>query len=89
MPEFSLRGWLRRRRLDHRCDAATCARDSGCDLLAELASKVALYQLQSKLRSLGFQEEPDIYCRWRFKNLKVDVMATEESVMNFTNRGVL
>jgi predicted nucleotidyltransferase len=56
------------------------------DLLAELASKVALYQLQSKLRSLGFQEDPDIYCRWRFKNLKVDVMATEESVMNFTNR---
>jgi hypothetical protein len=40
----------------------------------------------SKLRSLGFQEDPDIYCRWRFKNLKVDVMATEESVMNFTNR---
>lgn len=56
------------------------------DLLTELASKVALYQLQSKLRSLGFQEDPDIYCRWRFKNLKVDVMATEESVMNFTNR---
>jgi predicted nucleotidyltransferase len=56
------------------------------DLIAELASKVDLYRLQDELRSLGFKEDPEVYCRWRFGNLKVDVMATEESVMNFTNR---
>lgn len=56
------------------------------DLIAELASKVDLYRLQDELRSLGFKEDPEVYCRWRFRNLRVDVMATEESVMNFTNR---
>ena len=56
------------------------------DLIAELASKVELYKLQDELKSLGFKEDPEIYCRWRIGNLKVDIMATEESVMNFTNR---
>ncbi len=56
------------------------------DLIAELASKVELYKLQDKLRSLGFKEDPELYCRWRIGNLKVDIMATKESVMNFTNR---
>jgi hypothetical protein len=44
------------------------------DLIAELASKVDLYHLQDELKSLGFREDPEVYCRWRIGNLKVDVM---------------
>jgi predicted nucleotidyltransferase len=58
------------------------------DLVAETASKAEYYAIAADLRRLGFQVDPgdEVICRWRYGNLKVDVMASREGVLNFTNR---
>jgi predicted nucleotidyltransferase len=56
------------------------------DVIAEIASLVGYYELQGELKRLGFREDPDITCRWRIGDLKVDVMPTQEVGLGFTNR---
>jgi len=58
------------------------------DLVAEIASKVEYYAIAAELKRLGFQVDPEdeVICRWRYGNLKVDVMASREGVFSFTNR---
>jgi predicted nucleotidyltransferase len=56
------------------------------DVIAEIASLVGYYELQGELKRLGFREDPEVTCRWRIGDLKVDVMPTQEVVLGFTNR---
>lgn len=56
------------------------------DVIAELASLVSYYQLQGELKRIGFQEDPEVTCRWRIGDLKVDVMPTKEVGLGFSNR---
>jgi predicted nucleotidyltransferase len=57
------------------------------DLIAEIASKAEYYGITADLKRLGFQEDlGEVICRWRFGNLKVDVMPSREGILNFTNQ---
>lgn len=58
------------------------------DLVAEIATKAEYYAIAAELERLGFQVDPEheTICRWRYGSLKVDVMASREGVLNFTNR---
>jgi len=56
------------------------------DLVAEVATRVDYYALAERLRKVGFQEHiGDVNCRWRYKDLLVDVMPTDESILGFSN----
>jgi predicted nucleotidyltransferase len=78
------------------CAAGILITDSGrppvratqdVDLIAEIASKAKYYELAEDLRKLGFREDAgSVICRWNIGDLKVDVMPSIESVMNFSNR---
>jgi len=50
------------------------------DISLEIASLSDLERLRQDLRSKGFKQtaEDDVVCRFRYKNIKVDVMATKE-----------
>lgn len=57
------------------------------DLIAEIATRTQYYELADELRGLGFREDTEgVICRWRLRELKVDVMPTSEGVLNFTNK---
>jgi predicted nucleotidyltransferase len=58
------------------------------DLVAEIASRAEHYAIAADLRRLGFQEDPaeEAICRWRYGSLKVDVMASRDGILGFTNR---
>jgi predicted nucleotidyltransferase len=57
------------------------------DLIAEIATKAMYYELAADLRKLGFREDTEnVICRWRLGDLKVDVMPSSESIINFTNK---
>lgn len=55
------------------------------DLLTEVAPLSNYYALCERLREKGFKENDEVICRWQLKGLKIDVMPTEENVLNFTN----
>jgi hypothetical protein len=56
------------------------------DLIADVLTVTDYYQLQGKLKAQGFREVPEVSCRWRFGDLKVDVMPTKEKFLGFSNR---
>jgi predicted nucleotidyltransferase len=56
------------------------------DVIAEIASLVSYYELQSELKRIGFREDSDVVCRWRIADLKVDVMPTQDVGLGFSNR---
>lgn len=56
------------------------------DFLTEVTPLSNYYKLGKRLRALGFNESGDIICRWTKGELIIDVMPTDESVLNFTNR---
>jgi predicted nucleotidyltransferase len=56
------------------------------DLIVEMVSLPSYYQLQEELKRIGFTEEPEVICRWRLGELKVDIMPTDGSILGFTNR---
>ncbi|HAH07378.1 MAG TPA: hypothetical protein DCM05_12805 [Elusimicrobia bacterium] len=59
------------------------------DCVAELVSRSDYYQLEEKLRGLGFQHSTDAgapICRWNYKGVRVDVMPTEGKILTFKNR---
>jgi hypothetical protein len=55
------------------------------DMVAEVVTLPGYYRLEEELRKKGFQEQPDIICRWAKEGLLVDVMAARDIGHNFTN----
>jgi hypothetical protein len=58
------------------------------DVIVEIASLVQYYRLSDELRLRGFQEdnsEGAPICRWRTEHVILDVMPTDENVLNFGN----
>lgn len=55
------------------------------DLLTEVAPLSNYYKLCDLLKQRGFKENDEVICRWQLNSLKIDVMPTEENVLNFTN----
>jgi len=62
------------------------------DVITEVASKYQYYSLIKQIKDLGFKEkiptgaEPTPICRLICKEMKLDVMPTDESILGFTNR---
>lgn len=58
------------------------------DCVVELASRAKYYELEEKLRKLGFKQpmgEGHPICRWVYSGIYVDVMPTLEPILGFTN----
>ena len=59
------------------------------DLLAEVAALAGDHQLEKAFSKLGFTRDMSKdapICRWRLGELEVDLMATESSILGFSNR---
>jgi predicted nucleotidyltransferase len=59
------------------------------DCVVEVGSLAHYYDLEEKLRLLGFQEDMDTdapICRKLYQGIKVDIMPTDETILKFTNR---
>jgi predicted nucleotidyltransferase len=58
------------------------------DIIVEVMSLVDYYGLQKSLRGKGFCEAPDqgVICRWKYKEILVDVMPTDKRILGFSNR---
>ncbi len=62
------------------------------DCLIELYSRTDYSRLEERLRAKGFVNDTSIgapICRWIYKNIKVDVMPTDEKILGFSNRWYL
>ena len=42
-------------------------------------------RLETRLRTLGFRNDLDVKCRWKFAGIVVDIMPTDESILGFSN----
>jgi len=59
------------------------------DVITEVASYGAYARLSERLRALGLREdtrEDAPTCRWRYHDLIIDVMPTDERILGFSNR---
>lgn len=60
------------------------------DCVIAITSRVEYIKLEERLRDLGFSHPLDDpkapVCRWRFSQILVDVMPTDETVLGFSNR---
>jgi len=58
------------------------------DVIVEVISLTDYYRLQQRLREKGFREsmENGVICRWKFKEILIDVMPTNEQILGFSNR---
>lgn len=59
------------------------------DCVVAVFSRTEYYDIEKKLRSLGFQHplgEQAPICRWKYKGVPVDVMPTEGKILSFQNR---
>src|SRR5690606_15884908 len=55
------------------------------DLLTEVTPRTSYYAFCERLKERGFRECDEVICRWRLRELKVDVMPTDEGILSFTN----
>lgn len=57
------------------------------DCVIELSSRLKYDQLEDRLRKKGFANDisEGVICRWIYKNIKVDVMPTDEKILGFSN----
>lgn len=55
------------------------------DVIAEVGSLSKYYELQEELKKSRFKEDPDIVCRWRLGDLRVDVMPSDQRIFGFSN----
>ncbi|MBH1983409.1 MAG: hypothetical protein I8H79_12710 [Burkholderiales bacterium] len=57
------------------------------DLIVDVINYAAYAKLSDELRARGFTQshQDDFHCRWRLRELAVDVMVTEERVLGFSN----
>jgi len=58
------------------------------DVIVEVISHVDYFRLQERLRQKGFGESMDeeVICRWKYKEILLDVMPTDERILGFSNR---
>lgn len=59
------------------------------DVIVEMASRSDYYDLEKRLRGLGFKNDTSDgapICRWLLDELILDVMATAEDILGFGNR---
>lgn len=59
------------------------------DCVIELSSKTEHAKLEEDLRAKGFANDTSEgapICRWVYKDIKVDVMPTDEDILGFSNR---
>ena len=56
------------------------------DLITEVTPLSNYYKLCNRLKELGFNESRDIICRWEKGGLVIDIMPTDENVLNYTNK---
>jgi hypothetical protein len=57
------------------------------DVIVEVISHVDYFRLQERLRENGFGESMDeeVICRWKYKEIILDVMPTDERILGFSN----
>ena len=58
------------------------------DVIVELVSRQEYYQLEEKLRELGFVQKPQengLLCRWDIDGVKVDIMPTREEITGLSS----
>lgn len=56
------------------------------DVIVELASLPAYYELEKELRARGFRSDTEVICRWHVGSLKFDVIPTRDVGLGFENR---
>ena len=59
------------------------------DCVIEIRSRLQFARLEENLRARGFTNDISDgapICRWIYKNIKVDVMPTDSSILGFSNR---
>ena len=59
------------------------------DCVIEIRSRLQFAQMEENLRAKGFTNDTSEgapICRWIYKDIKVDVMPTDSSVLGFSNR---
>ena len=58
------------------------------DVIVEVISLTDYYRLQRRLREKDFREsmEDGVICRWKFREILVDFMPTDERILGFSNR---
>ena len=62
------------------------------DCLIELSSRKEYLKLEEKLRAKGFTNDTSrgaSICSWIFRNIKVDIMPTDEKILGFSNQWYL
>ncbi|MFA6311444.1 MAG: hypothetical protein WCV99_04755 [Sterolibacterium sp.] len=70
--------------------AATAARVTyDVDLVAEVAALRGYHRMETEFSRLGFKRDvsPEApICRWRYRDLEVDLMPTDPGILGFANR---
>jgi hypothetical protein len=59
------------------------------DCVVEVTSLARYYDLEEKLREIGFYDDMDEdapICRKLYRGIKVDIMPTDENILSFSNR---
>lgn len=59
------------------------------DLVAEVTALRGYHQMEARIAQLGFSRDtsPDApICRWRYRDIEVDLMPTDSRVLGFANR---
>lgn len=59
------------------------------DCVIGLSTRLAFYRLEENLRAKGFANDTSEgapICRWIYKDIKVDVMPTDENILGFSNK---
>jgi predicted nucleotidyltransferase len=55
------------------------------DLATEITTLPDYYRFAEQLKGLGFSEDAEMTCRWRKKELCLDIIPLKETVLGFTN----
>lgn len=57
------------------------------DPVAEVVTHTEYHALAKKLRKIGFHEDQgNVICRWRYRDVIIDVMPTAADILGFSNR---
>lgn len=58
------------------------------DVIAVVSSLANYYELEKELRNAGFSQvaSDEPICRWTIRQIKLDVMPTDEKILGFSNR---
>lgn len=56
------------------------------DCIIKIKSRLNYVALEEKLRTLGFENDQRVICRWHCKGIIVDIMPTSPEILGFANR---